>query len=227
MLLKDLLTILSGDEPLQDLGAGFLKMLELSEEMFREVNGAVWRGQVPESLKKKTYQRDVQLNKLERGVRREVLSHLAAQASPSGDLPYCFVLIHVVKDAERIGDYVKNLAEILELGPIPVEPAIRAELERLGAACDTLLRRVGPVFKASDDREAAGLVRQGRELARGAERVITQIAAAGLDGRSTAVAVLMARYYKRIIAHTSNILSSVIMPLHKIDFFDEEELAKV
>ena len=36
--------------------------------------------------------------------------------------------------------------------------------------------------------------------------------------------MLATRYYKRIGGHVLNILSSVVMPLHKVDYYDEEEL---
>jgi len=36
--------------------------------------------------------------------------------------------------------------------------------------------------------------------------------------------VLAARYYKRIESHLLNILSGVVMPLHKLDYFDEDAL---
>ena len=43
----------------------------------------------------------------------------------------------------------------------------------------------------------------------------------------TAVSLALgARYYKRFEGHLLNILSSVVMPLHKLDFFDEDEVPK-
>ena len=39
--------------------------------------------------------------------------------------------------------------------------------------------------------------------------------------------VLGARHYKRILAHLMNVLSGVVMPLHKLDFFDEKHLDAV
>jgi hypothetical protein len=35
-----------------------------------------------------------------------------------------------------------------------------------------------------------------------------------------------ARFYKRIGAHVLNVLSSVVMPLHKLDYYDEKRLAE-
>jgi hypothetical protein len=36
--------------------------------------------------------------------------------------------------------------------------------------------------------------------------------------------VMGTRFYKRIAAHVLNILSSVVMPLHKLDYYDEDLL---
>ena len=44
------------------------------------------------------------------------------------------------------------------------------------------------------------------------------------EGKSTTALALATRYYKRIGGHVLNILSSVVMPLHKVDYYDEEEL---
>ena len=36
--------------------------------------------------------------------------------------------------------------------------------------------------------------------------------------------MLATRFYKRIGAHVVNVLSSVVMPLHKLDYYDESVL---
>ncbi|MEJ2342200.1 MAG: PhoU domain-containing protein [Gemmatimonadales bacterium] len=42
-----------------------------------------------------------------------------------------------------------------------------------------------------------------------------------------AALVLGTRYYKRINAHILNVLTSVVMPLHKLDYFDEDSAPPV
>lgn len=222
-MLKDLIAILRGDGDGTELGAEFLEMLSIAEVMFREVNVALWGDSFSETLKVTTYERDVRINKLERKSRKKVLSHLAASASDMRDIPYCFVLINVVKDAERIGDYVKNIVELEELGTMP-EGDIKAELREVGRAAESMLERAGPVFQEGDAAAAERLVRTGRELGKRADALVPRIANAGYAGPATSQMVLLARFYKRIASHTTNILSSVIMPLHKIDYFDEDEL---
>ena len=42
--------------------------------------------------------------------------------------------------------------------------------------------------------------------------------------RDAAAVVMGTRFYKRIAAHVLNVLSSVVMPLHKLDYYDERVL---
>ena len=68
------------------------------------------------------------------------------------------------------------------------------------------------------------MIQQGRDTAHRCDVLITKIGRAGYEGAMTAALVLATRYYKRIGGHVMNILSSVVMPLHKIDYYDEDEL---
>jgi len=38
---------------------------------------------------------------------------------------------------------------------------------------------------------------------------------------------LTARYLKRVAAHISNIASGLVMPVHKIDYYDKDRLTQV
>ncbi len=50
------------------------------------------------------------------------------------------------------------------------------------------------------------------------------LAAPGLSNRQAVTYTLLARFQKRIAAHLGNIASSLVMPIHKLDYFDEEYL---
>jgi hypothetical protein len=59
----------------------------------------------------KLYDRDQHINVLEREVRRSVVTHLALEQR-SEDIPSGLIFMNVVKDAERIGDYLKNIYDV-------------------------------------------------------------------------------------------------------------------
>jgi hypothetical protein len=50
------------------------------------------------------------------------------------------------------------------------------------------------------------------------------VAGSAYDAATTTSLVLGARYYKRIESHLLNVLSGVVMPLHKLDYYDERVL---
>jgi phosphate transport system protein len=227
MLLRDLLNIFRGDDPLVELGREFSEMLGILHRMFSEVNPALWNNTIDEDLVKRTQARDARINKLECELRSRALNHLAVNPDSRRDIPYCFVLINVVKDAERVGDYIKNLVDLPKItgGSFPDGPHREALIE-LGRKLERMLFRLQEVFPTSDTKAAEKMVREGRDTARALETLIADIARAGYTGTGTAGLILLARFYKRIAGHSVNILSSVIMPLHKIDFFDESELPR-
>jgi phosphate uptake regulator len=131
----------------------------------------------------------------------------------------------LVKDVERIGDYAKNLSEIADFhtGP-PPEGAIEQELRDIRAGVEAVLAETAEVFEKSDTGRAVQLIRTAKDFARRCDQLVETAARSDLRAGVTAAAVLGARYYKRIGGHALNVLSGVVMPLHKLDYFDEDEL---
>ena len=70
------------------------------------------------------------------------------------------------------------------------------------------------------------MIRQGRETARRCDLLISEIGRSDYDAATTTAFILGTRYYKRIGGHVLNVLSSVVMPLDKVDYYDEDEPPK-
>ncbi len=69
-------------------------------------------------------------------------------------------------------------------------------------------------------------MQQSRDVAHRCDALVTRIGRSSYAAGQTTALVLGTRFYKRIGGHVLNVLSSVVMPLHKVDFFDEDELRK-
>jgi hypothetical protein len=80
------------------------------------------------------------------------------------------------------------------------------------------------VFVNSDRERALVLIAQGKDVARRADGLLARIARLDYDAGKITALVLGVRYYKRIGGHLLNLLSSVVMPLHKVDYYDEDEV---
>ncbi len=225
-MLSELLSIFRSDDPRGVMAKNFAKMLRLSQELTVKAGTVYFGAGVPTPEERtEIYKQDVKINKLERKIRKRVISHLTIAAN-SQDVPYCLLLMSLVKDAERIGDYAKNLAEVDEIRPEPLpDDEIVAELREVRAGVEMGFAETLEVFANSDHDEALELIRQGRDFTHRCDNLVGRIARSDYNASTAAATILGARYYKRITAHVLNILSSVVMPLHKIDYYDEKLLA--
>ena len=223
-MFRELISIFRADNPLGRMGDNFAKMLSLTRDQ------TIRAGQIffskPASPEERTqiYKQDVKVNKLERTIRKQVIAHLSV-AGNSADVPYSLLLMSLVKDVERIGDYAKNLAETLDVsGAILPDDDTVAELREIRNGIEGTFEAVAEVFAQSDEEEAVALIRQGRDMSHRCDALIDRIAKGDYDAATTVAVTLGTRFYKRIGAHLLNILSCVVMPLHKLDYYDEKVL---
>ncbi len=225
-MLRELLTIFRSENPLSAMGKKFAKMLQLTLEMTIRAGDIFFENQNSPEERTKIYEQDVRVNQLERSIRKRVVAHLSIPGNTQ-DVPYSLLLMSLVKDVERIGDYAKNLAELVDFRPgsLP-EDELVDELKEIRRGVEDAFQSTLDIFATSDSERAMQYIHQGRDLAHRCDSLIQRVAATSHDAATTAVLVLCSRYYKRIGGHALNILSAVVMPLHKIDYYDENEIPK-
>ncbi|MDH3207403.1 MAG: hypothetical protein OEO79_12450 [Gemmatimonadota bacterium] len=227
-MLKELLSLFRADDPMARMAADFSKMLDLSRDLTVRAGHVLFVEGTSEAAELKEISKsDVEINKLERGIRKQLIARLILTRD-QGDVTYCLLLMSLVKDVERLGDYAKNVAEIRSEGggPLP-DDEHGAEMRSIRDAVEATYGSVNKVFATSDARAASVLIQDGREVNRRCDDLITRVAGSSYDAATTTTMVLAARYYKRIESHLLNVLSGVVMPLHKLDYYDEDVLTAV
>lgn len=165
-------------------------------------------------------QMDDAVDEGERMVRRSVLEHLSF--NPRQDLVPSLVLVSMVQDAERIGDFARGLAELLPLARTPREGPFR---DRLRAAADELR----PLFKlceqgflADDPEQAREVMHRYAALKNELTDYNRQVAESDLTADMAVVYSAAARILRRIGAHLSNIATTVVNPYDRIRHGDED-----
>lgn len=223
-MLRELISFFHRAEPLREMEASFAEMLQKAHDLTITA-GDMYFGEAgsPEQ-RTKVYEADIDINKLQRRIRRQVIAHLSVSGN-AGSLPYCLLLISLVKDVERIGDYAKNLVEVADFRDSkPGEDDLVAELRAIRGGVEEAFRKTLTIFGTSNQEEALGVIRSGRDLNHRCDTLVTRIAHSDYTANQTATVLLGVRYYKRIGSHVLNVLSSVVMPLHKLDYYDEGEM---
>ena len=225
-MLRALFGILRNQDPLQAIGERFDQMLKLTLEMTLSAGDIAFGRDATPETRPRIYELDVEVNKLERSIRKRIVAHLSIPGSRA-DVPHCLLLMSLSKDVERLGDYAKNLSEVVDIrnGPLPDDEVV-GELREIRRSVEAGFQAASDIFHASDREQAMQMIQQGRDNAHRCDVLITRIGRAGYDGETTTALVLATRFYKRIGGHVLNILTSVVMPLHKIDYYDEDELGE-
>jgi phosphate transport system protein len=167
------------------------------------------------------YGTDRRINHLQRKIRKQLVEHLVV--TTGADVPISLVLMSVTKDAERVGDMCKNLLEVAEAlgGPIP-DGRYGERFRRILADTQALFAPTAKAFSTSDRDLGHDAVERGRALARDCDAVIADLIDDDLPCREAVLFTLLARHLKRLNLHLSNIATSVVMPFHRLDYFDEK-----
>ncbi len=216
-MLKELIAILKSP-PMSPIGDIFEDMMARSVELTYRAGNLFFGAAVGEDELLASHKSDIRINKLQRQIRKRVLVHLATTHGGS-DLPYCMLLVSLVKDVERIGDYAKDLIALRRQCPtLPVHSSVE-DLRALGQLVEGHLRSASDAFALSERKTARSVLRDGQETILKLDEMVDVLASSDLDPRSVAALVLAAHYYKRICSHSLNIVSSVVQPLHRLDYY--------
>ena len=215
----ELFKLFQGGDSLASLSADFRKMLTLVKEMSDLVRPNLLELDVSMENKSRIRKMDIQVNKLERQIRKRIIAHVTLTRD---DVGYPLLLMSLVKDVERMGDYIKNISEVGELGggAIPTGD-LRTELEEIIACAMEMMNDVGTIIDKQDRERAHDLILEGKDAGKRCDQLLVQLAKSDFNATQTPSMVLLTRFYKRLGAHLLNILTSVVMPLHKLDFYDE------
>ncbi|MDH5671606.1 MAG: hypothetical protein OEZ06_05615 [Myxococcales bacterium] len=221
-MFHELIKILRSGRLDQSVASEVHTMLGLCEQAVKEAGEVLFGAPLDEPQRQAFYARDREINGLQQRIRRELVSQLAL--SSTMQQARLLVISGLIKDIERIGDHAKNLLEAAAMlnGPLPSDPLCR-ELAELRAGVEQTMGQVRAVLDGCDRERAEELCQQGHELSDRCERLLRTLCASRQPASLAVPLALCARYYKRIQKHLMNLLSSVLMPLHKIDYFDVRE----
>ena len=200
----------------------FVKMLEDCEWMFNTASSLLFEGESLKGASRELFDRDIRVNKKERKIRKQLVEHLTI--NPEGDVPACLLLMSVVKDAERVGDYCKNMFDVRELlGESCGGDEFVTRLKTIAGELAEMFRQTHEAFLESDREKAFAVTESKQDMARRCDEILEMLVTTDLPAKQAVCLALTSRFLKRINSHLGNIASTVIMPLHKIDYFDEDE----
>jgi len=220
---KELIELWRSDNLLTQALKDSQKMLNSTSQMFNESVKSL-RESDSGKMGMDIYAKDRMVNKYQREVRRKVLKHLAIAGGVN--LTHGLILINIVIDLERIGDYTKNIMELAVAHPKRLRCGIyEDDIKKIEQGVASMFEQIVPALKASDKKAARQLIDSDWWIIKRCDEVVAGLIKAedqtltSTDAVSTA---LYARYLKRIAAHLINVSSSVVNPFERIGFREKK-----
>jgi Na+/phosphate symporter len=163
---------------------------------------------------------DDQVDEGERMVRRTVLEHLSV--NPSQDLVASLVLVSMVQDAERVGDFSSGILKLTSLAKSPREGHFAERLRTISNRIEPLFALCEEAFREDDIDKANELIATHLDVRRELQEYTRTVADSDLSADMAVVYSSASSMLRRISAHLSNIASSVVQPYDRIRHGDED-----
>ncbi len=221
-MLRELLRMWRKIDLLKQALDDFITMIDHVEAMFRCATETLFGARKCVDAREMIYKTDIKVNITEREIRKRLVEHLAV--NPRGDAPACLILMSASKDVERAGDYCKNLLEVASMYRDRLTES--KYMDDLRELTDRVAATFGKTRKAfAEDDQVVGheVIHEEIRIAKRSDAMVQKVASDDELNANQAVCLALAfRFLKRVNAHLGNVASSVVMPLHKIDYFDEK-----
>lgn len=202
---------------LERMRGEFRQMLDAAARVFGDAADAFLGHADVAAVRDRVFATDKTVNKAERRIRKEIVVHESVHHGV--DFVRSLVLMSILKDAERLGDYGKNLCDLAELSPERPSGTHRQHLTVLKDRLIVLFRECREVLESHNEEKAKEILRSATALEDRCDEAVKRLIRLEDDaGNMAAPYALAYRYFKRIAAHLRNITSSVVQPVHKLDF---------
>ncbi len=216
----------SGSEgSLEKIEQSVQEMLADNNTTFGLATDAMFGRVDPTEIGKDLRKSDRQVNKGERSIRRELIIH--AGVAGAADYPIMLVYMSIIKDIERVGDYSKNIWDLtvdgFGLAGAPDEAMWADRFSRT----QELINETAVVFSERNASQATTRLTEMDEWTSEFDDEVSTLVREGSSAGPAVPRALLNRYLKRITAHLMNVMTAVVMPLDRLDYWDEDKADRV
>ena len=205
---------------LENIESQVQRMVNDARPTFDLALSAVTGGAV-ETVADEIRETDRQINATEVEIRRALLVHASVHGGI--DTPEVLAFMNMIKDLERIGDYNKNIFDLAEEGVSFTESP---EIETILSLRDEVSSRIslmGEILSMRDEERARTYIERGDEMRKDFDRRVNELLHSTEEAVTAVPRALLFRFLKRVSAHSSNVVSAVVMPVDQLDYYDESE----
>jgi len=218
-MIKEILSVFRSNTLMDRAFQRSYEMLDLTNKMFVQAK-QVLRETEHTNLDFDINNEDNEVNKYQREVRKDVFNHLVL--TEGEQLSSGLILISIVIDLERIGDYTKNIVDLAQNHQARLHGGtFENDLIRIENAVLENFQGTIDVFKNSDEEKAIELLNEYKWISKLSDDCLNSLVKQTDPAISSGSAVALALYFrslKRINSHLRNVTTSVVNPFHRIGY---------
>ncbi|RJO67449.1 MAG: PhoU domain-containing protein [Myxococcales bacterium] len=206
------------DEPLvEQIHDNFQEMLSLAQTMYISVTGVLLDPEETtlDSIHDSFFLTDQKINALEQQIRREVLIHLSVSSRNEHNQTTYLMLLNLVKDAERLGDYSKNIYEVFERSAEFLPAAYRDKFEHLRGVTIRLFSEIRTALATLDAKLANRCGSEAGKWIQDCGSVVNELMDHPERTANPVAVALLFRYQKRILNHLRKLAVAQFTPFDK------------
>ncbi len=171
--------------------------------------------------KENIYEIDQKLNSMEIDVRKKILEHLSI--NPSQDITPSLVLVTLVVDIERLGDYSKNLVEVSHKYPEPLKGKYIEKIRNLELEVRKCFENTIKIYNEQDEELGKQVMEKLSRLIDDCQDLLENlIEDKSLKSREGIVYALLVRHLKRVSSHVRNVCSGIVNPFYRLGYKPNE-----
>ena len=208
----------SAPKAMDEVHATLVQMLNDGHDIFVTASNALFGGGKSKATKKEVRSTDKEINEAQGEIRRTLMTHAAVNL---GDLPEVLQYASIVKDAERVGDYAKNVYDLVRYGANFDGAPDEDELAEYRDAVAQLISEAAEIFEAIDTERAQELINTADAQLDAFDAGVKAQFSSELPTEQAVARALYFRFLKRTTAHTMNVLTALVQPLDRLDYYDE------
>ena len=210
-----------GESTIDVVEATLVQMVLDGRDVYDTAMEALFGGGKSKETKRELKSTDRGINTAQQDVRRDLMLH--ASVNDTVDLPLVLAYMSTVKDAERIGDYSKNFYDLVKYGADFEDAPDHELLADYRDRVSKLLVRCGRNVQRTGRGTCQGPHRQSRRFPRRIRPPREGCLAVDRSGIDAVARALYFRFLKRITAHVMNFLTSLVLPVDRLDYYDESK----
>ncbi|MEJ2306733.1 MAG: PhoU domain-containing protein [candidate division WOR-3 bacterium] len=194
------------------------EMLEIAYNMFRYSMTIVIE---KKTEKENIYEIDQKLNSMEIDVRKKILEHLSI--NPSQNITPSLVLVTLVVDIERLGDYSKNLVEVSHKYPEPLKGKYIEKIKDMELEVQKCFEDTIKIYNEQDEKLGKRVMEKLSLLIDECQDLLeTLIEDESLKSREGIIYALLVRHLKRVSSHVRNVCSGIVNPFYRLGYKPDE-----